>query len=292
METNRLRLMICGRPKSGKTGSLCALLNAGFEVGILDFDGNRDPLLTFTNPDKLTNLSVITLQDVYRFGAPNGGKEFVQLAGEPRALAKAFMALDNWSKFDPDHDWGPVKTWGRNRVLVLDSLTSQGQAAYNRVCYINGRTPGTVRDRDYSLAMNDQEAMLAKLVSSEFQCHVITLAHLKIIGPRIERGLEERGADEDLIEAKIAISKANAESIPTRYYPSALGRALPQQILRHTPASVIADVDQETGVRKFYTHPNKNIMADIGVPGKIKAELPLETGLLDIMYAVTGQKSP
>lgn len=287
---NRLRLMMCGRPKSGKTGSLVALLNAGFEVGVLDFDGNSDPLKVFTDAKMLKNLSVVTLQDRRRLGSGNaGGKEFVQLATDPTALKRAFQALEDWSKFDPEHQWGPVKNWGLNRVLVLDSLTSMGDASYERIKFINGRGSMNVRDSDWGLAMKDQEFTLSKLMSTEYQCHVIAMAHLKMIGPRLERiGNEDTP---DLMEAKIAISRANSEMVPTRLYPSALGRALPQDILRHVPACVVAEVDA-AGNRVLITKPSPGIAFDVGVPGKVKGVLPLESGLLDIMSAVAGIDKP
>lgn len=288
---NRLRLMVCGRPKTAKTGLLCAALNVGFEVGLLDFDGNSDPLYTFTDPNKLSNLSVISLQDRLSFGQPmGGGKEYAgQGDREPMAFRKAFQAIDNWDKFDPEHQWGPVKSWGTNRILALDSLTSMGDAAFNRVRYINSRNRFTTRDTDFGFAMADQEAMLAKLMSQEYSCHVICFAHLKMIGPKEPR----LGKDDDteMREIKTAIAKANTEIIPTRLYPSAIGRALPENILRLVPASVMTDVINNK--RVIVTKPQSDIAFDIGVPGKLpKEHLPVEDGLLTIMKAVTGYDKP
>lgn len=288
--TPRLRLMMMGRPKMAKTGSIAALLNAGFEVGVLDFDGNRDPLLAFTKPEFLPNLSIVTVQD--KLSLTKGlsqGKEYVQLADEPTAIRRGFQALDNWSKADPTHDWGPVRSWGTNRVLVLDSLTSMGDASFDRVRFINQRNQGNTRDSDWGVAMQDQSNMLAKLMSAEFKCHVLVLSHLKLIGPKVERMTKDD--DDALVDVKVAISKANTDAIPTRYYPSALGRALPQEILRRVPAAVLYEVID--GKRVIVCKPRADVAADIGVPGPLaKDTLPIETGLIDIMYAVTGHNKP
>lgn len=287
----RVRMMVCGRPKTAKTGGVIApLLDAGFEVGVLNFDDNMDPVYSFASPEALTRLSVVTCQDRVRLGSGDGGgKDYVQVSGEPMALRRAFQALDNWDKADPEHPWGPVKTWGTNRVLVLDSLTSMGEAAFNRVRSINGRNRGNTRDSDWGVAMDDQANMLAKLMSSEFACHVICLAHLKIIGPKEPRLQGEK--DEDLIDIKVAIAKANAELVPTRLYPSALGRALPQEVLRHVPAAVIADTIGDR--RVFITKPRADVAADVGVPGKIKDTVDIEkNGILDIFEAITGHRKP
>lgn len=286
----RLRLMICGRPKTGKTGgAIVPLLRAGFEVGVLSYDNNMDPVYAFCTEDELTRLSVIVLQDAVRLtSGDSGGKEYIQVSGDPTAMRRGMQALDNWTKFDPEHDWGPVKSWSTNRVLVLDNLTFMGEAAFNRVRAINGRNRGNTRDSDWGVAMDDQANMLAKLMSSEFSCHVICLAHLKMIGPKEPRLQGEK--DEDLIDIKIAIAKANTELIPTRLYPSALGRALPENVLRFVPAAVITDtIDNK---RVFITKPRSDVAADIGVPGPVKDILPLETGILDILAAVTGHRTP
>lgn len=287
----RLKLMISGFPKSGKTGSIVALLDAGFEVGLLDFDGNPDPLLSFTKPEMLNNLSIVTCQDILGFGQgpTQKGKEFVQIQNEPTALRKGLLALNNWTKADPEHDWGPVRSWGTNRVLVLDSLTSMGDAAFERIRFINNRGRGTTYDSDFGAAMDDQSATLAKLMSSEYHCHVICMAHLKMIGPKLERMTKDDSAD--LVEIKTTLSKNNIDNIPTRLYPSALGRALPPMILRHCPASIIAEARDDK--RVFITKPRADIAADIGVPGRLAKDiLPIESGLLDIMEAVTGHRSP
>src|SRR5260221_11782751 len=109
----RFRGMVMGLPKAGKTGAAACLANAGWEIGILDFDDNPDPLVAFVRPECRKNVSIVTLWDKINLGAPKGGKDMVGLSDEPTALVNAFKALNNWGKFEPEHDWGPVRTWGR-----------------------------------------------------------------------------------------------------------------------------------------------------------------------------------
>lgn len=286
---NRMRLMVAGRPKSGKTGSLVSLAEAGFELGILDFDGNSDPLWAFASPEAQSRISVLTFQDGMRLGSGlSGGKEFVQIADEPMALRKGFAALDNWSKFDEAHPWGPVKTWGTNRILVLDNLTSMGEAAFDRIRYINGRNRGNTRDSDWGLAMDDQGNMLKVLMSSKFNCHVLCLAHLKLILPKEPR---TQGDTEELIDIKMAIAKANADLQQPRLYPHCLGRALPEVIMKNVPGCVM--IDLHNNERTIFTRPQKDVPFDIGVPAKaVKEFLPLETGMLTLMKAITGHDKP
>lgn len=286
MTARVLRGMVCGRPKVGKTGGIIVpLLEAGFEVGVLNYDNNLDPVYAFAEPASLANLSVITCQDRLALTNRGAGKEYVQFVEEPTAMRRGLQALNDWSKFDPEHPWGPVRTWGPNRVLVLDSLTAQGDAAFNRIRFINNRNRGNTRDSDYGAAMDDQAGMLRILMT--YNCHVLVTAHLKLIGPKEPR----MGDDEEINDIRKAIAVANAENVETRWYPSALGRALPQDILRHMPASMLVDIVD--GQRKWVVKPQKSVAVDIGVPGRFKSDtLPLETGILSIMEAVCGYAAP
>ena len=270
--------MIVGHPKSAKTGSLVSLINSGrYKVGILDFDNNPDPLTAYVQPEFRQNVSIITLEDSLR-----NESKFVGVSGEPTALRRAFQALDQWK--DGDQDWGPVKSWGPDHVLVIDSLTSMGEAAFRRTRFVNNRNILTTRDSDWGAAMKDQESMIEKVTSSEFRCNVVALCHLKMIGPKIERIAKEDSAD--LAAAKAAISLKNAEEIETKWYPSALGRALPQTIGMHFPAMVLAET--RNGRRVILTTPTEGL--ELGVPAPhIKPELPVETGLLTIFDAIRNQ---
>ena len=285
MFADRLRLMMLGRPKAGKTGAVAALLNAGFRVALLDFDLNPEPLLTF-GPASTDRLSIISLRD--KLIPQRDGTLAVR--DEPTAMTKAHRALDDWGKVSPAHPWGPVNKWGSDTVLVLDSLTGFGDAAFNTVLFINGRGPGQIRDLDWGAAMRMEDNFLSWLVGPDFHCHLIVTAHLKMIGPKVER-FNEKNDDAELVKAKTAISLANAENMPTRYYPTALGRALPQEILRRVPASVL--VEQVDGKRWIFTTPPNDMPIDIGVPMKgVKARYPQEEGLLEIMAGVCGYREP
>lgn len=287
-ENRLLRIILVGHPKAGKTGAVACLANAGWEIGILDFDNNPDPLVEYVNPEARDRVSIITLQDKVRFGAPRGGKEMVDVDEDATALTRAFRALDNWEKGDPSHPWGAVRTWGPNRILMCDSLTGMGDASFDRIKVINNRGGGRVTDADYNLAMNDQDYLLKK-VMGEYHCHVIVTAHLKMIGPKIERFAKDDAPE--LVEAKLAISAANAEKVETRWYPSALGRALPQNILRRIPAAAL--VEARDGRQRIVIKPQANLDLDLGVPVSLpKSILDQATGLLQIMQAYTGKDHP
>jgi hypothetical protein len=276
-EAPRFRGLIVGHPKAGKTGSLVSLANAGYKVAILDFDNNPDPLMAYVKPECRDNVSIVTLEDGLR-----DDPKFVAVAGEPKAFRRALQVLDKWVD-NEGTDWGPVKDWDNRYVLTFDSLNGLGRAAFRRTRFVNNRNILTTRDTDWGSAMHDQEAMIEKLTSAEFRCNVIGMAHLKMIGPKLERISQDD--DNDVRKAKAEISRANAEEIPTRWYPSALGRALPQTIAEHFPSMILAKVDDKTGNRLLYTKPFDGL--DLGVPAQgLPASLPVESGMATIFAAI------
>ena len=295
---NRLRLMALGRPKSGKTGLLVSALRAGFRVALMDWDNNADPLQAFA-PELHDRLGVVTLRDkLYR--RADGSISALGKANqrvEPQAFLRAARALDDWGKLDPDHDWGPAEDWGPDTILAFDSLTGCGDAAFNLAMFLNNRDVGKIRRQDWATAMRLEDALLEDLVGPAYNCHLYVTAHLKLVGPKTEDDQEKD--DDDLRTARHAIAVAQAQTLPTRYYPTALGRALPQEILRRVPATILVDSTSEG--RKVYTRPpvidGQSMPVDLGVPGlldgkPLAASLDHATAILDIMQAVCGYREP
>ena len=126
-----VRMLLVGYPGSGKTGSLVSLLNAGFKMRVLDFDGNLEPVFTFAQRDKLANLDILQLKGA---DAVKMGSHVIEANGVPHAFADAVRAMDRWTykRGEETIDLGSSKDWGPDTVVVLDSLTSMGEAALLR----------------------------------------------------------------------------------------------------------------------------------------------------------------
>src|ERR1700719_2135528 len=98
LATNPVRCLMVGYPGSGKTGSLACLLNAGFKMRFMDFDGNLEPLMLYADRDKLVNLDVLHFEDQMRLTS-NG---FMEPVGIPQAFFQAHQAMDHWRYKDDD----------------------------------------------------------------------------------------------------------------------------------------------------------------------------------------------
>lgn len=88
----------------------------------------------------------------------------------PLRLAKL---MNNYRCDRCSKEFGPVNSWGTNRVLHLDSLSGLNQIMMQFVVGANPmKSPG-----DYGIAMDQEEKILSKLCFETF-CHFVLTAHL------------------------------------------------------------------------------------------------------------------
>jgi hypothetical protein len=274
-----VRLLVLGWPGSGKTGALACLVNAGFKLRILAFDklANVSVLFNYVDPAKLSNIDIITVEDKLR-----NGQKYMETVGLPVAFNDAMKALQHW-EYDQDGkhvDLGASKDWGPDTIVVLDSLTSMGQAAMRRAQAMLNKTPLNGTQQMWGLAMADQDSFIEKLVSNDHRFHVIVLSHLKVISPKDVNTNDENVTKE--------IKEDVAGLLPARFYPSALGQQLPQQISRHFPITLLAEnhVKGHTVTRELHTLPRPEL--DLKLPANLaNAVLPVADGLLTVFKAVT-----
>jgi hypothetical protein len=277
LAANPARIMVVGYPGMGKTGALASLLNAGFKLRILDFDGNLEPLLLYADHKRLPLLDAVHLEDNTRMGASG-----IEPIGTPTAFASAFSLMDEWKykEGDVEVNLGKSDSWGLDTVVVLDSLTSMGDAAKARAMKMQNKTPLNMTDRVWGLAMGEQEEFIKRMTRSSNKFHVIVLAHLKMIGPKMIRQ-----GDSPLTES---IKTEQASLIETKLFPSALGWALPQTIAQHFPTVVemAAVIRGKTTSRVLKTIPRPEL--DVKLPARIAGkEFDISDGLLQILQELS-----
>ena len=277
-----VRMLLMGYPGAGKTGALASLANAGFKLRILDFDGNPESLILHTEPDKLQNIDIMSFEDPLKEKSGHVGPE-----GLPKAFANALKAMDHWKYVDDDGtevDLGQSKDWGPDTVVVLDGLTGLGKAAMRRAQAVMNKTPLNTTQAVWGLAIADQEAFIEKLTSAANRFHLVCISHLKMVGPK-----DIGSGDVDLTRE---IKMQQADLVPTRLYPSALGWALPQTIGQHFPVivNISVEVRGKSVRRQFAVSPRQDM--DLKMPSKAElGELGVENGLLRIFEAL-GAKAP
>lgn len=242
------KLLLIGDPKSGKTGSLASLVK-NYKLRILDYDNGLDGLAQFVrrdNPTMLENVEFRTLRDKMKAG-PGGPT----IDGNATAFLEGLRMLDHW-KYD-GVDLGPPAQWGKDTILVIDSLTFMSRAAFNF------REPLTPRSRDgkydvravYKDSQDAVEDVVALLTSESFRANVIVITHVKYID--------------------------NPDGTK-KGYPTAVGSALSAQLPAYFNSVALA----QTGPGgKRHIQTTSTAMIDLANPAAFKMlpQLPIETGL-------------
>lgn len=274
-----VRAFIVGYPGAGKTGSLVSLLNAGYRILFLDYDGNTEPLIRYANPAMLKNLDIVHLEDQMRMGSG-----FIEPAGIPTAFAAGYSLIkDGWKYKEPDGtevNLGKPSEWGLETIVVCDSLTKNGDAAFRRAMKLMNKTPLNTTDRVWGLAMAEQHAFVEQLFSKSNRFHTLLLAHFKMVGPK-----DQRSGDTDLTKE---LKEKIASLIDTRLYPSALGWQLPQNIGGEAPTILEVRSKVVAGKVKHVIITKPRPEFDVKVPAGVDlpSELDISDGMLTIFKAL------
>jgi len=246
------KLLLIGDSKSGKTGSLAALAAVGYKLRILDFDNGLDALaqvIAVKDRKALENVEFRTLRDA-RIATPTGS-----IVPRPQAFIDGLKMLDNWEyTFDGTKvSLGKPAEWGKDVIVVIDSLTFMSDAAFNF------REPLVPRSKDgkydqravYKDAQDAVENVLALLTSESFRTNVVVISHVKYID--------------------------NPDGTK-KGYPTAVGSALSPTIPRYFNSVALCQTGPG-GRRLIQTAATA--MIDLANPASFKMlpTLPIETGL-------------
>jgi hypothetical protein len=242
------KLLLIGDSKSGKTGAL-APLTKKYKLRILDFDNGLDALAQIVkrdNPADLKNIEFRTIRDKM-IATPLGP----MVGGTATAFIDGIKMLDKWQYGDTD--FGKPAEWGKDVILVLDSLTFMADAAFHF------REPLVPRSKDgkydvravYKDSQDAIESVLALLTSESFRTNVIVISHVRYVD--------------------------NPDGTK-KGYPTAVGAALSPQIPRYFNSVALAQTGPG-GKRQIQTAATA--MIDLANPASFKMlpTLPIETGL-------------
>lgn len=242
------KLLLIGDAKSGKTGSLVSLVEAGYKLRILDLDNLLDILKGLIErqcPDKIDTVEFRTLRDKYKSSA-QGPK----IDGKPTAFVDAYKMLDVW-KYD-DIDLGRPDSWGPDCILVIDSLSRLCDAAYDfhySLAMGGGKFDGRAV---YGDAQDAVESVLAHITSKSYETNLIVIAHIVYL-------------DVDGI---------------TKGYPQGVGQKLSPKIAQYFPS--VVRYQNKGGARTIQTNSTPLIDLANPKPFAVEPQYPIETGLATI----------
>lgn len=246
-QTKLFKGIMIGNSGAGKTGSLVSLVKAGYKLRIIDLDNGLRPLVAEVRaqcPDKITSVEVMSVRDIKKPG-PRG----MQVVGAPKAFVQTLGLLEKWE------DGTDPATWGSEYVLVIDSGTALGTAAFDWFRAIN---PTIADERQiYKLAQSGVDNMFERFTGPEFNTNIIFISH-------ISYAKDGRG------------------------YTSIVGSALGPKIPRHIDILLIAEVtgSGDKVVRTIRTVPTLQIDAKNPWYRDVPAVLPLNSGLATLFEAL------
>jgi AAA domain len=250
-----VKVLYLGDSGTGKTGSLVSLVEAGYELRVLDFDNGLDILAAFIKeqcPTRLDAVDFETRRDKYK-----GGPAGPIVDGAPKAFAESMRLLNKWPDGSIPAEWGP------NTVFVIDSLTGTGRAAFE---WAKGMNPMAKEPRQwYNSAQQAVDQLLSLITSEPFRCNVIVIAHVQLVEDK------HTGAIRGYANS---IGKALGPLIPTYFN---------NMILAHTVGV------GKNAKRSITTVPTSLLDLKSSAPFKVEAELPLGTGLATLFKQLKGK---
>lgn len=254
------KLLLIGDSGAGKTSALISLVREGYKLFIQDYDNGLDFFKNYVAknlPDKIGNVHYKTLTDEYAF---TGSGVTVKKAD---AFTKGSNAIGRWTD-DNGENLGGIGTWGSDVFLVIDSLSLMSRAAMHQVLALNNRLASGPEQRDWMLAQNNVENMLAALFSDSVRCNVIVTAHV------------------------VQIEDANGVN---QGFPQTLGKSLSPRIPRYFNTMLLVKTSGAGANKKrvIRTVPDGTVGVKHSVATDLPVELPIETGLATFVKAARGE---
>jgi len=249
-----VKMLFIGSSGTGKTGALISLVEAGYKLRIIDLDNGLAALKNFIAekfPEKLKTVQYETRRDIYKAG-PMG----TRVVPPPRAYIECCKLMDKWT------DGSNPSEWGKEYVLVLDSMTQLGRAAFE---WAKALDPMNKQPQNwYREAQNAVSNTIAGLTSEVTKTNVIIISHV------------------DIIEDKSGVIKGFASTIG-----SALGPKIPTYF---DTFLLMESIGSGSNVRRtIKTTPTGLIDVKNPAPMRIEATYPLETGLAKIFEKLKGE---
>jgi hypothetical protein len=256
------KMLLIGDSGSGKTGSFASLADAGYNLRIIDLDNGIDILRhmlmdpkTPYSKDAHKNVKFVTITE--RPGNINavGGMAVPKSATVWNRIAQT---LTHWKV--GDEDLGPIATWGPKDILILDSMTLIGAAAFNFAAVQNLGNKNQDGRINYFHAQNYLEYLIQNLYGDDIKCNVIITSHISFIGD-----------DDNTMHG----------------YPTTVGRALSSKVGRYFNTILMIKSERD-GSRRIYTIPTSRVELKNTAPLKVKPYYDIKFGLAEYFRDAQG----
>jgi hypothetical protein len=168
-KNTRTKVIVYGRPKTGKTALVGKLASAGFKLHWLDLENGIKTLLNpaMLDPKYRTNVDVINIPDHRMYPVAIDTVREVMRGGPKKICAQHGKVNCPVCLKDTTAGWGAINLseFTDNDILVIDSLSQLGMSAMNKSVLKEISKPG---GEDYKATYTDymmQGALLDQVLS-------------------------------------------------------------------------------------------------------------------------------
>ncbi len=247
-----IKLLLIGESGTGKTGSLSSLAQAGYNLHILDFDNGLDIIQNILrdDPAALQRVQYETLRDTIH--SANGLPKVKSPVG---AYKGAGRVLTEWK----------ANTFTPQDVLVLDTLTTFSDAAFNEALALGGRLNQRPQLADFGWMADSVKLFIEMLTAPELNCHVVVTTHIRYLAG----------------EGDTEIMKG---------LPNAKGQEVSRTVSRYfnTVALTRTMGSGPAAKRVISTTPQGVVEVKTSAPTAVKPSYPIETGLASLFADILG----
>jgi len=246
-----------GESGAGKTGALASLAQAGYNLWVLDYDNGLDVVQNVLRrlPDPLAasvlkRVTYETLRDT-----------IVSVSGLPRVKSPV-SAYKGAGKVLTE--WG-AQNFTPQDVLVLDTLTTFSEAAFNEALQLAGRLNQRPQLQDYGWMADSVKLFIEMITAPELNCHVIVNTHVRYLS-----------------------GEADAEIM--KGLPNAKGQEISRIVSRYFNTVTLTRT-RGTGPaakREISTQPQGVVEVKTSAPTHVKPTYPIETGLASLFEDILG----
>jgi len=186
-----VNVCLMGSSGAGKTYSVGTLVESGLEVYALMLESGIESLIKYFTDKKqpippnlhwkvisgggstfadmrdgVDKINRMTFESLLKYSDPNRSKHTQYL--------KIIETLGNFVDDRDGKSYGPVDSWGSDRVLVIDGLTGLSNFAMSN--WMGGKI--TRDQKDWGIAQNSLEQIL-RMLCDGCRCHFVLLAHIE-----------------------------------------------------------------------------------------------------------------
>lgn len=248
-----VKLLLIGESGSGKTGALASLAREGYRLWVLDFDNGLDIVQNVLrdDPAALKRVTYETLRDT--ISVVNGIPKFKPPI---TAYKNAGKTLADWN----------ASEFTSNDILVLDTLTTFSEAAFNEALMLGGRLNQRPQLADFGWCADSVKLFIEMITAPEFPAHVIVSTHIRWFAGDEENQTQARGL------------------------PNAKGQEISRVVSRYfnTVALCRSQGSGPATKRVISTAPQGVVEVKTSAPKQVKPTYSIETGLAELFKDILG----